>query len=228
MPQRSLHTWGSRCNLAPIVFHEGRDFVSCFKLTSSWSSALVHGRNGGSRSIRRIWLENAKGCRWWCMWIRCKCESGRARRCGGCGGGWWWDTSIHVMIHVIMGGCGSGCCIAIGVVRIEATRWYFWDDGKRAGTATSFSCRYTSVWDWRGLLSFLRLWVVSWARTLFGSNRNRDCGSNGGARRNCHRWGVRIGIRDWIHCDGWVTGGRRCAWSRIGFSVVWRMQCSRT
>ena len=39
MPHRSLQTCGSRRSLAPIVFQEGRDLVSCFMLASSRSSA---------------------------------------------------------------------------------------------------------------------------------------------------------------------------------------------
>ena len=47
-PHLTLHSCGSRCNLAPMVFQEGRDRVSCFIRASSRSSASFHSRESDS------------------------------------------------------------------------------------------------------------------------------------------------------------------------------------
>ena len=47
-PHRILHSCGSRCSRAPIVFQDGRERVSCFMFANSRSSDSVHARESDS------------------------------------------------------------------------------------------------------------------------------------------------------------------------------------
>ena len=201
MAQRNLHVWGSRRNLAPIDFHEGRDLVSFLRLISSWSSMSVQGRKGAE------------------PWPRAESAGWRIRMVGfGVGsigvevpgGGVVW---VFVGKVVVVAGC-----IFVWVIRVEAIRRNFCNDVKRRRTRSRFGSRESRS------LFFLRLWIINRIGSLFWPNRDRCCGSSGRTREIRYWPAPLVGFKNrrWGMAHNWgrvASGGFDIAVSLV-FSWV--------
>ena len=219
MPHLNLHTWGSRWSLAPIVFQEGRDFVSCFILISSWSSALVHGRNGGSRggSIGFGWRILCGGDAGALGLGVNECRVTRRNGTVGCR-----PATVAKIGFSIVNGSRCWCGIAVRVIRVEGIGNSFWGNWKRARSDIALCHRQWSFRRIGQFLSLLWLWVNCWRDPLFGTNRNWDCGPRYSASRYNARWisWIRIGIRH----GNWAVNANRVGGWMVPFHMSWRTQ----